>query len=40
MCTYTVKRQHFLKIKNFPKVCDFTERPKLGVSGVKDTAKN
>ena len=31
MCIYTVKKQ--IKKKNF------TKRPKIGVSGVRDTAK-
>ena len=37
MCIYTVKMQKF---KNSSRgVRDSTERPKIGVSGVKDTAK-
>ena len=40
MCIYTVKKQK-LKKKDFLKggVHASTERPKLGVSGLKDTAK-
>ena len=39
MCIYTVKTQ-ILKKKNSSRgVRDSTWRPKLGVSGVKDTAK-
>ena len=42
MCIYTVEKQ---KLKNNKKkssrgVRDSTERPKIGVSGVKDTAKS
>ena len=37
MCIYTLKKQ---KLKDSSRrVRDSTERPKLGVSGVKDTAK-
>ena len=38
MCIYTVKKQ---KLKNSSRgMRDSTERPKIGVSGVKDTAKS
>ena len=37
MCTYILEKQ---KIKNSPKVCATKPNvPKLGVSGVRDTAK-
>ena len=42
MCIYTVKKQKLKKqLKNPSRggVCDSTESPKFGVSGVKDTAK-
>ena len=40
MCIYTVKKQKLKILKNSPRgVRDSTERPKLGVPGVKDTAK-
>ena len=37
MCTYTVKKQKLKKSSR--RVRDSSERPKLGVSGVKDTSK-
>ena len=40
MCIYTVKRQTFKnKFNSSWGVRDSTERPKLGVPGIKDTAK-
>ena len=38
MCIYTFKKQTFLN-KSSRGARDSTERPKLGISGVKDTAK-
>ena len=40
MCPYTVQKQRLKKILNSSRgMRDSTERPKLGVSGAKDTAK-
>ena len=39
MCIYTIKKQKIKKNSPSRGVRDSTERPKIGVSGVKDTAK-
>ena len=40
MCIYTLKMQKLKKKKNSSRgVRDSTERLKIGVSGIKDTAK-
>ena len=39
MCIYTVKKQKLKKNSSSRGLRDSTERPKISVSGVKNTAK-